>query len=177
MSRALLRRLAFLALLAGCVCPALAMGPEEAALRSAMAYKLLLFVEWPEAFPAAERTLGLCVVGSDPELGRAFTALAGRSVRGLPLEIHLLGPLSDLGGCRAVYFDRLAPGLMQDKLRALAGHQTLVFSGDAPTASGTMVNILLDNRHLSFDVDLAALAREGLRLPARVLELAREVRR
>ena len=50
--------------------------------------------------------------------------------------------------------------------------------GDVPgfLAAGGMIELLIDNDSVRFDVNLVALRGQHIRLPAQVLKLARQVR-
>ncbi len=149
--------------------------PTESELRAALAYKLMLFVEWPAGEPDGTARRLLCVVTEDPDTGRAFAALAGQTVKGRLLAVQRRAPLADLGQCDAVYFDRLEPGLLADKLAGLAGRPVLTFATAPARDAPAMIGLVVDRRRLAFDVRQPALRAAGLGLDARVMQLAREV--
>jgi hypothetical protein len=171
---AVLRSAAVLCALLGSGVPAHAQVQDEQRLRAAMVYNLMLFVEWPaEALPATE--LQFCVVTENPDVSRAFSALAGKQIRNRALQVQRRGLLAALDDCQAVYLDGLGSGLVADKLGRL-GRLPILTSASAPSA-GAMIDLALTDNRLVFDVSAAALRDAQLSLASRVMQLARTVHR
>lgn len=147
--------------------------PDEDALRAAMVFNLMLFVDWPEI--ALERTarMRLCVVTDDPGTGRAFAALGGRQIKGRSLEVQRRGPLGGLADCHAVYLNGLPRDLLADKLASIARRPVLTLS--SVSDSGAMIDVTLADSRLAFDVSANTLRDAGLSLAARVMQLARTI--
>ena len=173
----LLIRLGFAAAALAVAGAACAAASDESTLRAAMVYKLMLFVEWPAGALAGSDAVLLCVVSDDADVGRAFAALAGKTMKGRTLQVQRRGPLADLERCNAVYFDRLEPGLLSDKLASLGGRPVLTYAPATTPDTGPMIGLGLNEQRLTFDVRQPALRAAGLGLDARVMQLAREVYR
>lgn len=166
----------FILLLLVIPAPARTQVVDERALRAAMVYRLLMFAEWPQAGDEATH-FHLCVVSEDAQTRRAFQGYLDRPLKGRRLAVHARAPLADLGDCEAVMFDGIDAALAGDKIAQLEARPVLTLAADLPRSSGAMIVLSLDNEKLAFEIDLAALRRAGLRLPARVIELARKVHR
>jgi hypothetical protein len=174
---ALVIRLGLVAALLGIAGASRANAPDESTLRAAMVYKLMLFVEWPAGALDRSDAVLLCVVSGDFGIGRAFAALSGRPIKGRTVQVERRGPLAGLERCNAVYFDRLDPGLLADKLSALVGRPVLTCAPATGPTAGPMIGLALDGQRLAFDVRQDALRAAGVGLDARVMQLAREVYR
>lgn len=156
--------------------PAQTQAVDERMLRAAMVYRLLMFAEWPQG-GAGEPYFHLCVVSGDAQTRRAFQSYLDQPLKGRRLAVHARTPLAELGDCEAVVFDGIDAQLAGDKIAQLAERPILTLAADLPRSAGAMIVLSLDKDKLGFEIDLGALRRAGLRLPARVLELARAVHR
>lgn len=148
---------------------------DEARLRAALVYNLMLFVEWPDQALNNAAEILLCVVPSHHDTARAFTGLAGQTIKGRTLLVQRRGALAGLGDCNAVYLEGLDPDLLNDKLISLAGQPILTLSSSPD--SGAMIALSLAEKRLVFDVSADGLTEAGLSLASRVMQLARSVRR
>jgi hypothetical protein len=147
---------------------------EEATLRAAMVYNLMLFVEWPNGVLSDAPEVLLCTVPGQHDIARAFAALDGQTIKNRKLAVQRRGPLSDLRDCNAVYLDGLDPDLLADKLASLAARPVLTLSSSP--GSGAMIELSLSDNRLVFDVSATDLRAARLSLASRVMQLARSVR-
>jgi hypothetical protein len=146
---------------------------EEAPLKAAIVYNLLLYVQWPdEAALSPGAPLVLCAERHGA-LWPHLSALGGRAVRQLRLELREAG---DEGTARACRVWVLEDSGRVPALRADAGLLTI---GDGARADGAGVVIALRRGsagRLAFDVDLVAARHQGLQVSSKMLRLARQVR-
>lgn len=157
-------------------CPSAAQqAPDEHALRAAMVFNLMLFVDWPAATLDQAPQIRLCFISESSETTRAFNSLGGRQLKSRGLEVHRRGPLAALGDCHAVYLDDLPSDLIADKLASIAAQPVLTLASSP--GSGAMIDVTLIDNRLVFDVSADTLRRAGLSLASRVMQLARNVHR
>lgn len=159
------------ALLLGIAAPAGAQTSSESALKLRLVLTLSRFVHWP-APAAGGQTLDLCVAARRGELDPAFTAADGQSVGSRRVRLLRDGSSPE---CDVLYLTsdaERAPAL----LRAQTGRPVLTVSdADGFLARGGMVELVLVNDALRFDVRLDTLRAAGLGLSSQVLRLARQV--
>lgn len=146
---------------------------SEDDVRAAFVYRLLKFVEWPAPSHAAPRgPLRFCVCASD----RMFTALSrvsqGQRVQDRPVAVRKVD-LDALGDCDAVFVGTRMTAPFLSRRRAFESHPLLTI-GEAPgfARAGGMVNLVLDDQHLRFEVNRRVLRHAGLDVSALVLSLA-----
>lgn len=167
---------ASLLLLAMCVLPGMARAVEEAELKAAIVYNILMFVSWPpETLPPGNGPVRLCVSASNPT-SAAIRALQGRDVGAMPLEVAELSSTT-AKPCHAVFVDASDRIKSAASLAAQRAHGALVLSDDpeAPTDT-TAVVLLRTGARLSFEVNLQSVRQAGIRLSSKLLRLARTVR-
>jgi hypothetical protein len=153
--------------------PAAALALEEPPLKAAIVYSLLQYVQWPdEAALAAGAPLALCAERQGV-LWPHLSALNGRTVRQLRLELRDAADEPAARGCRAWV---LEDGGRVPPQRGEAGLLTI---GDGARADGAGIVIGLRRgpaSRLFFDVDLVAARQQGLQVSSKMLRLARQVR-
>jgi hypothetical protein len=161
-----------LPLLALLLPPAPGWAVDELALKAAVAYKLMLFTEWPALVLPAGAPLRVCSASGSPY------AEALRELRGQRVADHALEPveLGVDGGrpCHAVLLDRSVrnPAAL---VQTLEGQPTLVIADELPALPQAAVRLSVNEGRVGFDVDLVQVRRRGLRLSAQLLRLARSV--
>jgi hypothetical protein len=159
----------------------LAGGADEVSLEYKVKAAFLLnftkFIEWPQsAFADPEAPFGMCVLGKDP-FGQALDAVAeGETVQGHKLIVRRLTELPTAQNCQLLYIDASTPELGKILAGARPGVLT-VGEGQAFVREGGMIGFVLDNHKVRFDINQAAGERCALKFSARLLTLARMVRR
>lgn len=142
--------------------------PRDAAVRQVV-LGIISFTRWPT--PPAR--LHLCVTGR-PDYAQGFvdTLQAGST----PLEVqHVEFDDSTLGAtCQVVYLGELSNTERQQVSAAVAGHPVLTIAEHDPSCTaGSMFCLTIDGERVTFDINLDAVARSGVRVHPNVLNLAR----
>ncbi len=125
-------------------------------------------------WPGAPRALTLCVAGQGPQstelIGALLAPSAARplSMRQVPINVGLPGV------CDAVYFEGWREHEQRDALAALASRPVLTLgSGAAFCSAGGLFCLQPAGAATRFSVNTDAVARSGLVVNARVLQLGR----
>jgi len=140
---------------------------SPAELKAQVLVKVLRFVEWPAAQLAEGQALQLCLL-DDGELAQRLLPLDGQAVGARPLRVRSQRTRA-LGGCHVALLGAAAPG-------AGAGILLVGEEGLQPDR-GLMLSLLIEDGRVVFDIDLDAARRAGIEFSARLLRLARYVRR
>jgi hypothetical protein len=164
------------AALAACLCALLvppAWANEEATLKAAIVFNLMLYAQWP-AEPAAPATAPLVLCAdANSKLWPHLRALQDRAVRQWKLSLRET-PAGDVGKqCQALLVEDGASAALPARLGA--GTPLLVVA-DTVRAEGAMVTLEMVAGRVVFDVDLAAARRAGMQISSKLLRLARSVR-
>jgi hypothetical protein len=151
---------------------------EEAELKAAIMFNILLFVDWPpEAQPETGGALGFCVVGADSGLHAALKALNDRPIRGYRFEVRDSIPVDAGKACHAAFIDSSDRQRKAASLKALGARGVLVFSDDTEApADATAVVLQRAGNKIAFDVNLQAVRQAQLQVSSKLLRLARVVR-
>jgi hypothetical protein len=156
---------------------ALAQGENSAAdIKTAFIYNFAKFVEWPSSvFAEPQSPLQLCVWGQALE-GR-LQLLNGREAQGHPIRVRTLDNLDSLPGCHILVVGGISEHQRSQLLQALGRNAVLTIgdSGDF-TLQGGMIGLFVAANRVQFSVNLNAAHGAGLKISARMLQLAHSVR-
>ncbi len=159
--------------------PAAAQDPLESEVRAVYLYNFARYITWPaDAFPNALTAVRLCVLGSDPVGDALDRAVAGETINGRPLEAVRIGAPDALRGCHILYAASSDDRRAAAALAAAQGRPMLtVGEHDRFLDRGGMIRFRRVDNRVRFDINLRAVERNGLRISARLLGVAADVRR
>jgi len=148
------------------------------AVKAAFLYKFEPFVTWPaQAFPAPDSPFNLCVIGADPFGAVLDRAVDGQETAGHRVAVVRLTLLSRDAHCQMLYIAPAASPAARELEAAVDGTPVLTVTdsiGD-PSAKGMINFVIVDNR-VRFEIDDAAAKRSGLQISSKLLSLAVSVR-
>lgn len=148
----------------------------ETRVKAAYVYNFLTFVEREKAEPEPEGApMRVCVLGDDALLAQ-LKGLSGRPVRGRPLEVFSGPEAGPPPSCHLLVIGRSEAARLPEILRTVSGAGVLTVS-DIPrfSRSGGMIGFLTEGGRVKIEVNPGAAAAAGLRMSAKLLEVARVV--
>jgi len=153
---------------------------SERAVKAAYLYKFLAYVEWPPAmFAQPESPFVIGVAHADDVAAELTSLVASRSVNGRPVQVRRLRDNEAPAGVHMVFIGRTDRArLTQSALAAQQQpHPPLVVT-ESPGAldAGSMINLVMSDGHVRFEVSLDNAERAGLKLSSRLLAVAQQVR-
>jgi hypothetical protein len=141
-------------------------------VRATYLYKFETFVEWPPGtFALPTSPFVLCILGDE-----AFAALLENTGRGERVgqrgfQVRRVAGATDIAGCQLVYVTAGEEGHAAAVLGAARDAPMLTVTDAADGAKGIINFVLRDNR-IRFEIDDAAAARNGLVISSKLLRLA-----
>lgn len=146
-----------------------AQGEAEARLKAQVLVKALRFVEWPAAVLAPGQPLQLCLA-EDTALAQELSALDGQNLGGHLLQVRSVRQRA-YTACHV-----LLAGEAQLPLPAQPG---TLWVSESPglLERGLMFSLQVEDGRVVFDVGLDAARRAGLDVSAKLLRLARFVKK
>lgn len=135
------------------------------------------FVEWPAPQGAsADAAFGIGVVGPDAVVDEVTSAARGQTVNGRPIVVRRLGRGDPLDGLGIVFVARSHSARLAETLAGLRGQPVLtVTESEQGTAVGSMVNFVVVNDKVKFDIALPPAEQSSLKISSRLLAVARLV--
>lgn len=145
--------------------------PLELAVKAAYLTKFGIYVEWPDTAPGS--TINLCVVGEDP-FGKALdSAAASQQPGNRPISVQRLKIVTPESDCDIAYFGNADPTTPQ-AIESLHGSPVLTVSDSG--GKGAIINFVVKDNRVRFEIDEAAAAQNKLVLSAKLLSLALNVK-
>jgi hypothetical protein len=179
MTAALLRlALCVFALLGAAVAPAAGDddGNVEYQVKAAFVCKFGNYVEWPpHALGSGNEPLRIGVLASSAVVEEFRRTAAAASMGGRPLEVKRLARGESPDGLHVVFVSRGMSAQAAELLTAAQGRPILTVTELDPTAATGMINFVVIDDKVRFDILLAPATQNGLRISARLLGVARRV--
>lgn len=175
MGRSIPRALYFFALLLSSAAAAQTAAPEYG-VKAAFLYKFGDFVAWPaNTYADAATPVTLCIAGEDPFGHILDEVVAGSRIDRRAIELRRLhDPWSDAASCQILY----AKGAKSAEiLSAVAAKPVLTITDAAPAGAAGIINFVLKDNRVRFEIDARAATAAGLEISSKLLALATNVRR
>ena len=148
----------------------------EYKVKAAFLYKFASYIEWPaQVFERAESPIVIGVAGADPLSEELAQVVSGRSIGGRPVEVRKLRRGAPLNGLHILFVGRADHG-SPDVLASAKGRPVLtVTESEDAFALGSMINFVIVDDRVRFDVALREAELANLKVSARLLRVARKV--
>jgi hypothetical protein len=149
----------------------------EYRVKAAFLYKFGSYVDWPaQTFERMDSPMIIGVVGADSLADELAQIVAGRTINGRPLIIKKLRRGEPLTGLHILFVGRMEEARMTDALAAARGSATLVVTeSNNAIPPGSMINFVLVDDKVRFDIALPPAQQGNLKISARLLGVARKV--
>jgi uncharacterized protein DUF4154 len=152
--------------------------PLEYQVKAAFLFNFAKFVEWPPDTPrTAEDAFVICVF-DDEVLARALDqAVIGKTVEGRVFRMRRLQNLDDPRSCRMLYLGGNDTPRLSTLLRSIRTNAVLTVGNTRGfTRLGGIINFIMQDNRVRFEINPEAADRAGLRVSSKLLQLATIVR-
>lgn len=150
----------------------------EYAVKAAYLYKFGLYVEWPNnAFASPASPVNLCVAGDDPFGPTLDEAVRGQSIGGRTIAIRRLKTVTRDSACHILYVGSTDAARSGQIIEAVRGSGVLTVSdGRPPGGAAPVINFVIKDNRVRFDINEEAAAQNGLAISSKLLSLALNVK-
>jgi len=152
-----------------------AQSATEFQVKAAFLFNFAKFVEWPaDAFSSADAPLQICVLGRDP-FGHEFEEMiADKTVNGHRIEVIHPSGVPQAKSCQIIFVAASEKQQVREVLHGLRGASVLTVGDSAGFARmGGIINFVLDESRVRFEVNVKAAERAHLKVSARLLTVAK----
>lgn len=149
----------------------------ERQVKAAYLYKFAGFVEWPEgSFARPDSPLVIGVMAADALAEQLEQIVAGHAVNGHPLLVKKLRKGEALVNMHMLFLGALDKAVLQEVMAASRDQPLLTVSDSQEVyAMGCIINFVVADERLRFEVALRPAAGARLRISARMLAAAYKV--
>lgn len=145
---------------------------DQQLANAALTINIMRYSAWPSAV-ANSKTLTLCVYG-DNVVQEAFASAQSKNIDGKAINVTTLTRLRNLDACHVIYFSQLPPNLTQQVSQELQQKPVLTVGDSATFAQdGGMVGIDSSEGKLNMSANIAVINSSGIKVSARLLNLAK----
>ena len=150
---------------------------DEYRVKAAFLYKFGSYIEWPSgSFARADTPVAIGVMGADALADELAQIVAGRNVNGRPVLVRKLRPGGPIAGLHVLFIGRADSGRLPEILAAARGRALLtVTESEGGLELGSMINFVVVEDKVRFDVAPPPPESGNLKISARLLGVARKV--
>jgi hypothetical protein len=146
----------------------------EYRVKAAFLLNFANFIQWPDG-ALADDTFTIGVLGQDP-FDNAIDSLKGKTIKGRRVLVRRYDDAEDARQADILFISVSEKRVLPHILKILRGRSVLtVGDGKGFGRSGVMINMLLLQKRVGFEINLTAANRQGLQISSQLLKLAQEV--
>jgi hypothetical protein len=152
---------------------------KEHEVKAAFIYNFLKFVEWPASrFGETNAPLVIGVVGKSPIAAALESAVQNRKLNGRHLIVKTVETYEDARTAHLLFVPASEDNRLAELLPALADSGVLTVGESAAFAKqGGIINFVLQDGKLRFEINVGVVERAGLKISAQLQKLAKTVRK
>ena len=149
----------------------------EYRVKAAFLYKFGGYVEWPQGvFAKPDSPIAIGVIGADALAEELARIVAGRTINGRPVTVRKLRPGEAVARLHVLFVGRSDSSRLADILAAAKGQPLLtVTETDEALKLGSMINFVVVEDKVRFDIAPPPSESSNLKISARLLGVARKV--
>jgi hypothetical protein len=151
--------------------------PTDYDVKAAYLYNFGRFVEWPaKSTTSRAEHFTVCVLGQDPFGPTLDSTLAGETIAGRVVVAKRISSAQEADGCRIIFLSPAEGGHLK-KIVAELDKKAILTVSDMPqfVQLGGMIQFVLEDKKIRFEVNLTATQRAGLILSSELLKVAAAV--
>jgi hypothetical protein len=151
--------------------------PTEYQIKAAFIYNFARFVDWPtQAFASATSPMVIGVIGENVFGNNLEQIISGRSIQGHPLEFKQFTSVTDATNCQVLFISASEKKHFSQILDQLRNTSVLTVSEtDNFIETGGMINLLIVEDKVRFEINNEAAKKAGLTISSKLLSLAIKV--
>jgi hypothetical protein len=150
----------------------------EHQVKAAFLYKFAGYVEWPEAaFPRPDTPITIGVLGDEALAAELEQAVTGRTVGDRRMAVRRLKAGEPLAGVHILFVGKTESARLNQIVQSAAPRSVLtVTESNGALAQGSVINFVVADRRVRFEISLQSAERSKLKLSSRLLAVATQVR-
>lgn len=148
----------------------------EYKVKAAYLYNFAKFIDWPKDVlnGSGKQTINYCIYGNDP-FGHTIGLIKNKTVKGHRVQVRYIKRGGDFGACHVLYLSEINPQVLQ--IIASLKHSPILTVSDANqfAADGGCIGLTISAGKVRFNINAQAIKQAGLKVSAKLMELAEVV--
>lgn len=154
-----------------------AQAANEYQVKAAFLFNFAKFVEWPAESLSGDSPFTVGIIGDDPFGGVIDQAMNGKVINGRQIQLKRLKLGQNLRECHILFISSSEKKKIAQIVDTLRGANTLtVGECDAFAQQGGMINSIMEDNRVRFEINTAYAEQAGLKISSKLLTLAKTVR-
>lgn len=151
--------------------------PQEYQVKAIYLYNFSKFVQWPPA-TGSKDSFAICIIGRDPFGTALDSVLVGEKIEQKTMEARRIMDVQDAAKCQILFIAASESARVKQILSSLGKNSVLTVS-DMPDFSqnGGMIQFMVQDNKVRFEVNLPAADKAGLVLSSQLLKVASAVKK
>jgi hypothetical protein len=148
--------------------------PSEYQIKAAFLFNFAKFVQWPaSAFPEPASPVVIGVLGRN-DFGDALErTLHGKLIDTHPVLLKMFNTVAEVTNCHVLFISTSEKGRLDKTIAGLKGLNVLtVGEMDEFLSAGGMINFVLQDNRIRFEINNDAADKAGLKISSKLLSLA-----
>ncbi len=152
-------------------------GTLEQRVKAAFLYKFAGYVEWPaKSFARPETPVVIGVMGNELLAAELIHAVTGRTVNDRLVTVKRLKAGDSLAGIHVLFIGKSESARLNQLAQTAQPRSILtVTESDGALAHGSVINFVLTDGRVRFEIALDSAEKSGLKLSSRLLAVAQQV--
>ena len=149
----------------------------ERRVKAAFLFRFTEFVTWPDAaFARPDSPFTILVAGREIYAEELRQITAGRTVSSRPVAVRRVSEGETMPAAHVLFVPDSERARLREWIRAAPRHALIVTESEGALEHGSVVNFVLVEGRVRFEIALDTADRRGLRMSSRLLALALAVR-
>lgn len=171
------KRAAYVLLTLLILCSAGTAGPEnngsdESTIKALFLYNFTKQIEWPSA-TLLKPTFIISIYGESPVKEKLQGVMKGRKVFDKAVEIKVIANDAEIEDCHMLFLPKSQSGKLMKIVEQYADKGILIITEEKGIiGKGSGINIIEKDEHLRFEINEAALKKQGLKISNQLYNLA-----
>ena len=149
----------------------------EYSVKAAFLYNFARFVEWPEsAFEHRDAPITFCILGEDPFGATIDKTLQNKRIHNRALIIRRHKSVGQIKACHILFISTSEKQRLRQILESVQDQNVVTVSEmEGFARHGGIINLIIEDQRVRFEVNLDAAEQNQLKISSRVLKLAKVV--
>lgn len=149
----------------------------ERRIKAVFLYRFPEFINWEPAATTADGSFVIDVVGGCSIADELRQVALGHPLLGRSVEIRQVQDSRSLGAADIVFICDGQPNRLKQIIQAAPAKALVVTESPGALSAGSVINFVLSDYRVRFEISLAAARRRGLRVSSRLLDVALAVKK
>ena len=147
----------------------------ERRVKAALLYRFVNYVDWPEAVQKSSAPFTIAIAGADGVAGELAEFASGRTVLNRPLAVRKVRAGDIPRDAQVVFIGKGEASQLASVIRSIPSNVLIVTESDDGLHHGSVINFIIVEGQVRFEISLDAARRRNIHLSSRLLSVAHNV--